>query len=67
MVTQKMISVKLDVSQLEKLDKTCVDLQINRNKFLNFLVCFANEMLKDSKNLALIHAYSQALRAFKDE
>lgn len=66
MVTQKLISLKLDINQLEQLDKTCRSLGINRNKFINFLVYYGNFMMKDSKNMALLSSYQSALSAFDD-
>lgn len=62
MVTQKMISFKVNVDQLETFDDTCRLLGVKRNKLLNFLVYYANVNLSDPNKLALLISYSNVVR-----
>lgn len=45
MITQKLISFKIDINQLESLDSVCLKSGFNRNKVLNYLVSNALEVL----------------------
>lgn len=65
MVTQKMISLKLDVHQLELLDVLAVRLGSNRNKLINFAVYMLVLNLDTFKECALVAAYSKALSEIK--
>lgn len=65
MVTQKMISLKLDIDQLNKLDDLCITLNCNRNKLINFFVSQGVELLSEYKKCLLVSAYSSALSEFR--
>lgn len=66
MVTQSMISFKVDSSELLKLDTLCASLGIKRNKMLNFLVFYANRMFSDSDKYAMIAAYAASLSTLSE-
>ena len=61
MVTQKMISLKLDVNQLEMLDELAARLCTNRNKLINFAVYMLNSNMNLVNQCALVAAYQSAL------
>lgn len=62
MVTQKMISLKLDTDQLVRLDSLCDELGCNRNKLINFAVKMLVSSLSEHKKCALLAVYSMALK-----
>lgn len=58
MIKQKLISAKLDESQLQRFDDLCHDFGIKRNKMLNFLVSYANSQLSVWKQIEIMRAYA---------
>lgn len=62
MVTQSLITFKCDSDQLLLFDKLCLDLGVNRNRMLNFLVHYANLQFNDPVKFQLLRAYFQAIR-----
>ena len=67
MVTQKMISFKIDANQLDNLDRLCSETGVNRNKLLNFYVLHGNMMLQDVPRLALLSVYQASINCFLDD
>ena len=59
MVSQTLISFKVDSSQLEEFDRICVGLGAKRNKLLNFLVWYANKMFHDTSKLNCMSVYER--------
>lgn len=59
MVSQTMISFKVDTSQLEEFDRTCSGLGIKRNKLLNFMVFYANRMFRDFDKFRIMNVYDR--------
>lgn len=64
MVKQTLISFKVDSDQLEKLDHWCELLGVKRNKLLNFLVVFGNNMFLPPQDVGMMHAYQDSLSKF---
>lgn len=60
MINQTPISAKIDSNQLSQFDVLCSSLGCKRNTMLNFLVAYANNMLRDTDKLYLIQAYAAA-------
>lgn len=52
MITQKLISFKIDSSLLDSLDLTIAELPINRNKFINYCLKFGLETIQMQLDIA---------------
>lgn len=60
MVTQKMISFKVDVDALAQLDLLCKEYEVNRNKMLNILVKIGiDNMLNHRRMFNILTALSK--------
>lgn len=64
MVKQTLIAFKIDNDQLVKLDRWCELLGVSRNKMLNFLVFFGNNMFLPPEHIGMMHAYQDSLSEF---
>lgn len=61
MVSQILISFKIDDNQLKKLDIICSKLGVKRNKLLNFFVVYGNSMLSDTEKLRMMSVYERCM------
>lgn len=67
MVSQKMISVKLDLKLLDRLDDLCSSIGCNRNKLINFAVQAVCDNLSTWQMCKLVIAYDSCLDCLKSE